>query len=155
MNISLYYNASENNRLDKSLTLISSLTGTLKDEEVSILRPTILVGSEDVLKSNYCYIEDFNRYYFIKNVNIHRQGLYILELEVDVLTTYKDQIREQTGIISRQENLYNLYLTDSAFKLYSNMQMQIKKFPQGFKDECVNVLITCGGIDDIPDSTEV
>lgn len=136
MNIKLMYNKSEIERVTKDLEVISDITGSLKDG-TSIIDPKIIIQgtpatTQQIVSSNYMYIEDFGRYYFINDISSVRTNLWEVSCHVDVLQTYADQIKAQTAIIQRQENKWNLYLNDGSFKVYQNPNVLTKPFPSGF-----------------------
>lgn len=132
-NILLQRNTSELNKLDKTLTTISTLTGTLKTE-TSIIDPVIIVEGvlSDLKTCNYCTISEFGRSYFVNNIKSIRNNLIELTCHVDVVSTYKSQIRSQFAIVRKQENNWNLYLNDGSFKCYQNPIVLTKKFSNGF-----------------------
>lgn len=133
MILTLYSNNSENIRMDKQLTEIASLTGTLK-EETSVIDPVIIVSDIDsyVTLINYAYIQEFKRYYFVTNIHSVRNNLWRLSMHVDVLETYKLDIRENSGIIERNESLYDLQLNDGLFRTRQNPRIVQQVFPSGF-----------------------
>lgn len=145
MNIVLQRNNSEKNRLDKSITDITSLTGTLRDE-TSIIDPVIIIEGDlsSYVNCNYMTISDFNRSYFVNNIRSIRNDLFEITAHVDVLTTYKDQIRANNAIIARQEKKWNLYLNDGAFKTYQNPHIVTKAFSSGFTGQHF-ILTVAGG----------
>ena len=62
-------------------------------QETNRLNPTILIYSDLTLEiMNYCYIDEFNRYYFIDKIEQVRKNLYRIHCKVDVLETYKLEI---------------------------------------------------------------
>ena len=63
MNISLYKNSSDSRCINKKITLVSSMTGNLKNES-SIINPTILIETDNI-DFNYLYIQEFKRYYYV------------------------------------------------------------------------------------------
>ena len=130
MRITLYQNRSESNVVDKVLTKIADVDGTLR-EETSILNPefNIDVDSAGIILCNYIYIEEFNRYYFVNDIESVRNGLWRISCHVDVLSTYKNEIRMLSGIIARQEFEYNLLLDDDKFLVDSPRQFVYKAFP--------------------------
>ena len=132
-NILLQRNTSELNKLDKTLTTITTLTGTLKTE-TSIIDPVIIVEGtlSDLKTCNYCTISEFGRSYFVNNIKSIRNNLIELTCHVDVVSTYKSQIRSQFAIVRKQENNWNLYLNDGSFKCYQNPIVLTKKFSNGF-----------------------
>lgn len=145
MIIDLYQNLSEKNKLDKALTLISELTGDLK-EDTSIIDPVIKINADvsSMASVNYLYIPSFARYYFINDVISINKDICEIHAHVDVLTTYKDGIRAQNAIVSRQEKKWNLYLNDGVFKTYQNPYIITKAFPSGFTEQHF-VLSVAGG----------
>ena len=84
-----------------------------------------------LLTSNYAYISEFGRYYYITNV-VCVGDLFEVHMHVDVLMSFKSGIRSNNAVVSRQEKTYNLYLQDGVFKEQSNPHYEIKKFPSGF-----------------------
>lgn len=132
-NISLMINTSPANQLDKNLETVSTVTGTLK-ENTSIIDPVIKIQCDlsSVAKCNYMYIPEFGRYYFITDMKSITDTIVEFSAHVDVLTTYKQGIRVNSGITKRQQNNWNLYLNDGSFKIYQNPHVVTKAFPSGF-----------------------
>jgi len=89
MKLKIYNNNSNNNVINKNITLVNELDFNLKSDN-SILQPILVL--KNYVKGNYCYIDEFNRYYFINDVRLLTGGLYELHLDVDVLMTYKTEI---------------------------------------------------------------
>lgn len=133
MTLTLYSNTSANIALDKDLTQLIVLSGVLR-EESSIIDPVILVEDiEDYISEmNYAYIEDFGRYYFITNIEVVRAELIRLHMHIDVLYTYRNEIRANSGIVERNENLYDLQLNDGLFRTRQNPRIVQYPFPSGF-----------------------
>lgn len=133
MNIVLYRNVSENNAVNKNLTELTTLSGTLR-EQSSIIDPVISISDIDeyVGSMNYAYIPQFNRYYFITNVESVRAGLWRVSFHVDVLYTYREQIKSNYAIIERNEIEYDLKLNDGLFKTQQNPRIAQFPFPSGF-----------------------
>lgn len=132
-NIILQRNNSELNKVTKSIDNIMTVSGTLK-EETSIIDPIIKIecNISDVKGCNYISVQEFGRSYFVNNIRSIRNGLVEFSCHVDVLSTYAEQIKNNTGIIKRQENEWNLYLNDGSFKVYQNPNVLTKAFPSGF-----------------------
>lgn len=134
MTIKLYNNLSDKIVVDKNITQIGSdIKGTLR-EDCSVIDPVIAlegtVGS-NIAKCNYAYITEFARYYYINNI-VCRGHLFELHMHVDVLMSYRGDIRSNNAVLSRQQSQYNLYLQDGVFKAQANPHYQICKFPSGF-----------------------
>lgn len=144
--IILYSNSSAPEKLDKTLSEIVDLTGTLKDAS-SFIDPTVMIEAtqSQMAACNYIRIPQFERYYFVKNITVLRTGLYQLDCHVDVLTTYKAGIRKNSAIIERSQKDYELNLDDGSIKVNNNPTIQTKSFPQGFTTSLEFVLAVAGG----------
>lgn len=103
----IFYTVADNdNVLEK--TLESALVkNVLFLNSNNILTPTVrlLINNiTDFLKRNYCFIETLQRYYFIDSVTIGRGGIATLELSIDVLMTYKDDILRASAEIVKSDS---------------------------------------------------
>lgn len=99
MNILLYKTTNANNDLNKTINDKVELVGALR-EASSIIAPSILIQSNPI-GYNYAYIPEFGRYYYIKNITAFRKGAYIVDLKCDVLMSFKEEILNMSGIVSR------------------------------------------------------
>lgn len=62
-------------------------------QDTNRLNPSILIYSDLSLEiMNYCYIDEFSRYYFIDKIEQVRKNLYRIHCKVDVLESYKLEI---------------------------------------------------------------
>lgn len=136
----LYTNNSDRNVVDKQLTQQFDLSILLKDS-TSITDPTLIfsyTSSQSIPKYklvNYSYIPAFRRYYYVNNFRWVRDQIVELDCHVDVLMSFKSEIRANRAIILRQENEYNLYLNDGVFKVYQNPIVLTREFPAGFTSQ--------------------
>lgn len=144
--IVIQINKSENNKIDKDLDVIASLSGTLKDS-TSIINPTIVIQGNllDYIQANYMTIPSFGRSYFISNLVSVRNNLIEITSRCDVLSSFKDSIRANKAIIRRQENLWNLYLNDGTFRIYQNPKLATIPFPNGFSTQEFVLSVAGGG----------
>lgn len=120
------------NVVDKEFSLGGvDVTGTLRAGS-SLIDPVLLIEANapgfHANGYNYCYVEEFGRYYFITDIVSVNYTLWEIHCHVDVLMSYKDQIKEQTAIVARQEAKYNLMLDDGVFMAYQNPKIQTKYF---------------------------
>lgn len=117
----LYTNSSSTRVVDKELTAILTVSGSLRDG-ASVLDPEILIETDlsdtQLGAINYMYIQAFHRYYFVTDMRMETTGLWLVSGHVDVLMTYRAQIRNQNAIVARQEGVYNMYLDDGWFTAY-------------------------------------
>ena len=145
MNITLYVNNSEKNKIGKNLTNDFTLSGTLRDA-TNIINPVILIELNEIGNYNYCYISEFNRYYFITDITIIRTGLFAISLMVDVLESFKTDIKNLSVILLNTQNVgSNNYLLSQVFRNNVKSKTDILNFPNGLNDSGEFILITAGG----------
>lgn len=133
MTIILYNNTSPSNYVNKSISIVSTLNGVLRNP-TSIIDPVVTIERSSPVGFNYARIEEFGRYYFITGISSEVSNLVSISLHVDVLMTYKEGIKNMNAIIKRQENKFNLYLDDGIFKAYQNTKHKVIQFPYGFTE---------------------
>ena len=143
MNINFYKNTSDNNVLNKNITLISTHNIKLKDE-CNIMTPSILIHGDISNDINYAYIEKWARYYYVRDKKSLNNGIYEINLTVDVLMSHKDEILESEGIIYNSENLKNNYIPSENYTNDIREKTRVINFSGGFKDLPEFVLITAG-----------
>lgn len=130
--IVLMNNKDPYNKISKNPETVRSVSGTLK-EETSIVDPVILIEFAGTLTDcNYAYIEEFSRYYFIKNIESFRTNLWKVELHCDVLKTFSEGILGSPCIVKRSSNRFNMYLNDPYYRTAQNPFIFTKNFPSGF-----------------------
>lgn len=146
-----FYNVTDDRRqLVKTLidtgsgkNLKATLSGNIKND-TSILDIVLEVKyNSDLMTANYMYIPDLNRYYFINNIEVSTQRLFI-KAHVDVLMSYHDDIDQLVCVVSRQEHKFNLYLNDGIFRVRQDKEVRTIVFPKSFYRNCSFVL-TVGG----------
>lgn len=87
-------------------------------ENCDITRPKIKLLfdnlSTNILSKNYCYIQEFSRYYFIKEWT-WEERTWVATLEIDVLATYKSQIANSTLYVLRSASDYDANVLDCFY----------------------------------------
>lgn len=108
-------NYSDNNVLTKNVDWDSSTVECYFYENVDRLNPRLIIDNDtiDISTYNYMLIPEFNRRYFITNIEGEPGGRYIVHGHVDVLSTYDTAIRKCPIVAARSSNIYNGYLVDS------------------------------------------
>ena len=144
MTIKLYRNMSEEIAVTKNITDEITYTGNLRNES-SVIDPVILIEAANLSDYNYAWIEEFHRFYFIRNIVSVRTGLWRLTMHVDVLSTYAGYIKDNNAIMSRNSNVWNLYYQDEQFKILNYETIQTKAFGTSLTPSSNFVLITAGG----------
>ena len=110
MDITLYKNVSDNNVINKTITEPMTITGSYKGK-VDILTLSLLLNFKGDFLYNYCFVKDLNRFYYIDNISYYPKNIVELELKIDVLMSYKDEILNGVSDITTLEN-YNNYTND-------------------------------------------
>lgn len=131
MRIIFYTNNSDSNELNKNINLITELNCNVNRDNLDILSPILFLSYFDIkkLNINYCYIEELNRYYFINSYTIEKNNLIKLQLETDVLMTFKNDILLSFGIVKETKNNQNNF--SSQFELLDTKQQKILFFSDG------------------------
>lgn len=144
MVIKLYKTTDTNNTINKTLT--NETEYTIKFKGIAdIKNPVVLLTSESFLNFNYAYIPDFERFYFINNIEINPNKIYTLNLSVDVLESFKNDILASKGMITKQTNINNYY--NDSYESEIKKQVDIYKSTVTFDLESKDkVLVTIGGV---------
>lgn len=101
-------------------------------EPCDVLYPTLLLKtSSNPVASNYCYISDFGRYYFIKTwVSDH--NLWEAQCVVDPLASWKTEILGTTQYVLRSSSATNEYIPDMKIPMTKETVVYTKTLNDGF-----------------------
>lgn len=113
-------------KLSKNITEYDFILGTLKNES-SIISPKIYFEYNILPTFNYVYIDKFSRYYYVNNITSVRNNLWLMELKIDVLMSYKKGILNLSGYIKRNENNYNNFIEDKLVDYNYNKTIEIQE----------------------------
>ena len=152
MTITAYNNHSDSTEVYKNLTDATQITNCILKDETEIVNPTLIFAGASKLPDtfNYFYIPAFNRYYFITNKTTENQRIYI-SLHVDVLESRRQVLLNNTAILERSSNKFNLYQTDGDMPQLANNEIFTKNFPNSFQAESL-ILTVAGGTPSTPTS---
>lgn len=151
MKIDFYNSTADPRQVDKSryLTLIRSEENCYLKEDTSIMDIVLdiyLKNMDNFNNCNYVYLWELATFYFVKDIEFQDGNVVRLHCTEDLLNTYKDEIKALSGIVSRQQNLFNTYADDSEYKVFQYRRVQTFEFPSGFdKDNSSYVLAIAGG----------
>ena len=120
--------SSEDNVIGKTFGNKKVLEGKLV-YDTSIENPKFLVDG-DIRGYNYVYIPIFERFYYIDDIILRREMLQEISMRVDVLQSFKTQIRECSGIPMRSgdSDKINYYINDGAIIAQQNTRVFTQKF---------------------------
>lgn len=139
MNIVLYKNNSERNKLDKNIINATTIIGQLK-ESTDILNPTFIVEyNQNYYNFNYVHVPVFNRYYYIENINVVGKTLE-LSLHVDVLMSHKNDIKQSKATITRSDK-GSVYLNDNRIVNTAQHSITHRRIGTGFTKQDVYGLV--------------
>ena len=145
MELNLYYNTSDNRTINKTLTPGLTISGNLR-EESSIIKPIITIKSDNVIRENYLYIPEYQRYYYITGKESVRTGIWRIHMEVDPLMSFKRDVLALTVVVSKQSAITNSdeYIDDGSLVTDNQLFKTVYKFADGFNDNAQYILITAG-----------
>ena len=151
MLITFYQNQSAPNVIPKVKTKKFDRIGTLKNN-TSVRNPVIqlkVADYDNTRQCNYCYIQDFSRYYYIDDIRIVN-AIIEISMTVDVLESYKDDILNSTQLVARQENKKNYSIIDDRLPMCSDVSITChypdKTYDTFTTNEGFFVLGTTGGV---------
>lgn len=142
MQIVFYKCSSEKNCLNKVLESEITLDGAIRGES-NVISPQIMVQMNPI-EYDYVYIPEWKRYYFITDVVCYRANAFVVKLSIDVLMTYKTEILQMTGVVSRLTSGSKYANRD----LLVSCKEECREFDFGatpFKRDGTYVLIAQGG----------
>lgn len=91
-------------KLDKSFNVVDSVSARIK-EPCDILYPTFILNYDARFANcNYLKVPEWNRSYYIDNITLSSGGTMVLNCVVDVLDSFKNEIRNLTVNVSVNEN---------------------------------------------------
>lgn len=145
MEVQFFFNQSDARVINKNLTEGETFSGQARDE-VDVMSPIILFDKPEVLRYNYAYIPELQRYYDIVNRNSFRDGLWEVTFSVDVLMSFRGDINQLNVVVDKQSMLENgnEYIDDSSLVAENVMFQQVYDFPGGFNSTGEFILITAG-----------
>lgn len=145
-NIVLEKTSSDRRVLEKTIKAVGTVTGSFRDE-TSITNPEIMINGDitDFALCNHLKIPVMGRSYWIESISSYRTGLFIVRAHVDVLETYKDQIKSSQGIVRRQSVWYDRYVNDGAFRTHQNQNFYQKTFAESFDKNNDTFILTVAG----------
>jgi hypothetical protein len=98
-----------------------SFDSVVLKELTNIDNPVLKIdqGSSEIYKMNYCYIQEWNRYYFVQTVNLRHDTIFECNLTLDDLASFKTSILAYTAFVERcaSPTYYNSDIPDGALSV--------------------------------------
>lgn len=102
MELRLYKTSDDDNVIGKELEFVKSMNINLKDStDISNPNLRLKLNIDDIGKFNYAEIDTFNRKYFMRDIQNINNDIWLLRFECDVLETFKDEILNSYGDITK------------------------------------------------------
>ena len=145
MEVQFFYNMSDSRVINKNIVAGETFQGQARDE-VDVMNPVVRFDKPDVLRYNYAYIPQFQRYYDITDRTAFREGLWDVSFAVDVLMSFRGDINQLAVVVDKQSMLENgnEYIDDSSLVAENVMFQTVYNFQNGFNDTGEFILITAG-----------
>ena len=152
MNITFYNQLNDNRVLTKNLGAPIHTAECTPFGECSLHSPVITVrqftGYGNI---NYCYIDEYNRYYYITDIIAKSGGILEIRCKVDVLKTYDNVIRQCSAVCTANENVGATYITDTRYPLQCRKSTTVYEFEgepfntETATDNTYNFVLTVAG----------
>ncbi len=150
MEIIAYTTTTDRNNINKYLIQKRIFLGQLR-ESCDIIDPVITFETTEnevwgtlFPEFNYIWIKDFSRYYFVNDIVHIASNLWEIHAHVDVLFTYKDQIKACPCVCARNQYRQTPLITDEKAPLSANAQTQIINFSKTFDNDQI-IFAVAGG----------
>lgn len=87
--------------------------------EFSCMNPTFIIRHFNILEYNYIYVKEWGRFYFIEDFIL--DGVRCLvKCHIDVLETYKVEIKGLKLLVERSQNVNNGFIVDEQAPTNAN-----------------------------------
>lgn len=147
MDVYFYFNQSDDRVINKRLLEMdgNKFEGVPRDE-ISVMNPVIRFESDEILRYNYAYIPELQRYYSVVDRTAFREGVWDITLSVDVLMSFRRDILDLSVVVDKQSMGVNgdEYIDDGSLVTENVMFQTLYEFPGGFNDTGEYILITAG-----------
>lgn len=143
MVIKLYHTNSANNVVKKNIELLGEYNCEVKEDYFSIINPIIIMSKSALKNANYARIEEYGRYYFIKDIQLLFSDRVALILDSDDICNA--DFTNVKGLCTRNELVGLSYQMDSMLPLESSVTTDVIEFPNGFSNNLQYVLTVLGG----------
>lgn len=128
--VTLYKNNSVPNRIDKRITQVAQVRGALMEdtnEKEVTLRIQLSLGELDARRFNYFRV--FGNYYFVSDVTYQGEGIHLLHGTIDLLETFKENIKALHVIATRSQSHGSAEVDDAGRILTVSKERVAITFP--------------------------
>ena len=147
MEVQFYYNQSDSRVINKHLVeMDNNVFEGVPRGDVSVMNPVIRFESDEILRFNYAYVPELQRYYSVVDRTAFRDGVWDITFAVDVLMSFRRDIMNLSVVVDKQSMGRNgdEYIDDGSLVSENVMFQSLYEFPNGFNDTGEYILITAG-----------
>lgn len=114
INVTLYSFTKRENSTKQPTGSGTTYSCTMIDD-TSLMNPVFKLSiAANPIGNNYCYVADFNRYYFIREINTY-QNFWHISCECDVLASFKTEIGTGSHYVLRAASDYDGTISDTVY----------------------------------------
>lgn len=129
MELQLYKSNSSFNTINKELTLLNTLNIHLKQRTNLFHTQIIIHNSEQLKELNYAKMLD--RYYFVQVQTLNNDKFLLLNLDEDVLETYKKEILASSQDVIEKSSAGNVIQNNVSDETISKIYQSNKSLTKG------------------------
>lgn len=147
MEVQFYYNQSDSRVINKRLVeMDNNVFEGVPRGDVSVMNPVIRFENDGILRFNYAYVPELQRYYSVVDRTAFRDGVWDITFAVDVLMSFRRDIMNLSVVVDKQSMGSNgdEYIDDGSLVSENVMFQTLYEFPNGFNDTGEYILITAG-----------
>lgn len=147
MEVQFYYNQSDSRVINKRLVeMDNNVFEGVPRGDVSVMNPVIRFENDGILRFNYAYVPELQRYYSVVDRTAFRDGVWDITFAVDVLMSFRRDIMNLSVVVDKQSMGKNgdEYIDDGSLVSENVMFQSLYEFPNGFNDTGEYILITAG-----------
>ena len=144
-----YTNYSDDNVVHKNKSEILTGVQVRYKEPLVVDKPVLTIDKKElwqnVAYTNYFYLKDTKRYYFIDDITVNH-GYIEIKGHTDVLSSFWNFVKIKQCYINRPENTYSKYVVDNEYPVYATRDIDVINIPCDFLTGNSYILTVTGGI---------
>ena len=148
MTIRLLNTSSDENVVRKTYSTIATLSASQANDEIKIDTPEIIINYDvSYLACNYAKIDEFNRFYYVREKSVINGNQLRFSLESDPLMSFQGSILGSQCIAGRSSSHPNMNLVDPLVSFHPIPERKYTKISTAFTPGAAtgSYLLTIGG----------
>lgn len=125
-----FYTFAKKTNSTKLVNVVYRTYEILLKDDTSIIHPVIRLNSSKPVAYNYCYIPEFNRYYFVSDWTSETNNIWSAVLTVDVLATYRVEILSSSQFVLRSASETDSDIVDTMYPTTTKVIIQKTDLPK-------------------------